>query len=342
MSNELQAPADAPHAIQHWLSAIPSALIPGSVKALSRLIGAIADYPAALLERETAKVKSHSRSLDQVESAIAKVAACEAAGDEAIVARAVETLVRKQYRKQVNRDAIAVETMKLLTDGTDASGDAVGTESGDPGASPEEAEAALIDDDWLNIFERFAEDASSERMQGLWSRVLAGEIRKPGRYSSRTLRFLSEFSQADALSFEEYARIALFDFIPKSLAIPETKKNIADLLDLEAAGLISDPSGLGLTRTSTFSASGLAYIIEGDFILMFRGIPGTTMQVIIIGLTPLGREVLHLMPGRDILSAMRLVGKAMKSEATLEATIGRITGRSGANIQFQPLETLWS
>jgi hypothetical protein len=254
----------------------------------------------------------------------------------------VETLVRKQYRKQVNREAVAVETMKLLTDGTDAPGDAAATGSANPTASPEDAEAALIDDDWLNIFERFAEDASSERMQGLWSRVLAGEIRKPGRYSSRTLRFLSEFSQADALSFEEYARIALFDFIPKLLAIPETKDNIIDLLDLEAAGLISDPSGLGLTRTSTFNESGLAHIIDGDFILMFRGAPGTTMQVTVIALTPLGREVLHLMPGRDIPSAMRLVGKAMKSEATLEATIGRITSRSGDNIQFQPLETLWT
>src|SRR5208283_1459027 len=58
----------------------------------------------------------------------------------------------------------------------------------------------------LNIFERYAEDASSETMRALWARVLAGEIRRPGQFSLRTLRFMSELDATTAKLFESYAR----------------------------------------------------------------------------------------------------------------------------------------
>lgn len=94
------------------------------------------------------------------------------------------------------------------------------------------------DDDWLNVFERYVEDASSERLQGLWGKVLAGEIRRPGRFSTRTLRFLSEFSQADALTFESFAKSAFADNAPKKAVTNKEDRNIGHLIHLEASGLI--------------------------------------------------------------------------------------------------------
>jgi Protein of unknown function (DUF2806) len=38
-------------------------------------------------------------------------------------------------------------------------------------------------------------------MQGLWSRVLAGEANSPGAFSKRTLNFLSDLQKAEAESF---------------------------------------------------------------------------------------------------------------------------------------------
>src|SRR5260370_30873449 len=53
----------------------------------------------------------------------------------------------------------------------------------DPGAADAPSE---IEDDWLNLFARLAEDKSSEELQALFGRILAGGIRRPGSFSLRT------------------------------------------------------------------------------------------------------------------------------------------------------------
>ncbi len=48
-----------------------------------------------------------------------------------------------------------------------------------------------IEDDWLvNFFDK-SRIVSDDEMQGLWSRVLAGEANAPGTYSRRTVNFRS-------------------------------------------------------------------------------------------------------------------------------------------------------
>jgi hypothetical protein len=215
------------------------AITPAAFKALSRLVAAGADYPAAWLERWTDGVRSKTESSRTVEGAMAMAAANTASGDEQIVERAMHAMLRKEYRGQRNREAIAVGTATLLAD-----------QSADAPTENSEAQAASIDDDWFNIFERHAGDASTERMQGIWSRLLAGEIRKPGSYSIRTLRCLAEMSQADAMTFAELGRNCIFGFIPKSL-IGDAESDITPILDLEAAGVIKGSSG-DLVRAFTF------------------------------------------------------------------------------------------
>ena len=55
-----------------------------------------------------------------------------------------------------------------------------------------------LDDDWLNHFSGYAENATTERARRLFGRVLAGEIRRPNSYSLFTLDLLSKISGADA------------------------------------------------------------------------------------------------------------------------------------------------
>ena len=43
----------------------------------------------------------------------------------------------------------------------------------------------------MTKFERLAEDATSEDIQNMFGRILAGEIRKPGSFSPSTLHFVS-------------------------------------------------------------------------------------------------------------------------------------------------------
>lgn len=74
---------------------------------------------------------------------------------------------------------------------------------------------ADIDDDWLNLFVRLAEDKSSEELQGLFGRILAGEIRKPGSFSLRTIQFISTLSKEDAQDIPVFLSYALDNsFVP--------------------------------------------------------------------------------------------------------------------------------
>lgn len=195
----------------------------------------------------------------------------------------------------------------------------------------------MIDDDWLNVFERYAEDASSERMQKLWGRVLAGEIRTPGKYGMRTLRFLSEFSQADALSFSAFCQNYFGDMAPKSLTMPDTIKDIRDFLYMESSGLIQGASGMGLSATKTFDESGHGYIREKSLLIVFKGSPNLTISYGVITLTPLGQELVTLLPGRDARAAARAVATALRQPEIKSCYLAVVNGEGAA----LNMEVLW-
>ncbi|NEO83564.1 MAG: DUF2806 domain-containing protein [Spirulina sp. SIO3F2] len=65
-------------------------------------------------------------------------------------------------------------------------------------ASAESVAEDSPDEDWVTRFFNSAQDVSSEQMQALWGRILAGEIRQPGTYSLRTLEVIRNLSQEEA------------------------------------------------------------------------------------------------------------------------------------------------
>ena len=167
--------SSSPKVVIDAVSMIPQGLVPGTIKAIDRLIGAAIDVPAAWLRQQTVKIEAKSQSLASVEAAVGQLAISELGSDGEVGERALSVLLRKEYRRQTNRQAVVAAMIE----------DIQATDCSDTAEEDRE-----LDDDWLNVFERYAEDASTERMQRLWGRVLSGEVRKPGSYSMRTLRFL--------------------------------------------------------------------------------------------------------------------------------------------------------
>lgn len=316
-----------PATLEQGVAGIPKFLIPASIRALDRLVGAAIDIPIAWLAQQRAKIDSQTLSYGMVEEAIAKTVATQAGGDTDTVKRAVEVLVRKSYRAQVNREAVAAAMLEDLS-----------YQAHDAEPAPDEALPPLIDDDWLNVFERYAEDASTERMQKLWGRVLSGEVKKPGRYAMRTLRFLSEFSQGDALLFADYCNSTFGDFAPGNLVKPDDLKDLRGLIYLEAAGLIQGASGVGLSHNLTFDAQGNVQMREGNLVLALQGNPGVKITSPACVLTPLGQELLSLLPGRDPREAARRVAFAMRTPEIQSAYLAAVAESSQ---QLLIMEMLW-
>lgn len=60
-----------------------------------------------------------------------------------------------------------------------------------------------VDSDWVSEFFDNVANVSNEKMQILWGKLLAGEIKQPGSFSLRTLGTLKNMSQKDAEFFND-------------------------------------------------------------------------------------------------------------------------------------------
>ncbi|MCZ8326030.1 MAG: DUF2806 domain-containing protein [Sphingomonadaceae bacterium] len=271
---------------------------------MNRLIGAGVDIPAAYLERLAARARAKTASYIAVEEAVALAVTQGVAADPTIAHRAMGNLLAKEYRQQGNREAVAREFLNDLQQTEE-----LPTQSTEP--APE------LDDDWLNVFERYAGDASTDRMQRLWGRVLAGEVRRPGRFSIRTLRFLSEFSQQDALLFADFCTSAFGGIAPNRLVKPEGN-GIGNLLDLESAGLVTGGSGLGLERNLSV-VGGITHLVEGSLGIEFVVPRLEALSIPACILTNLGKELVELLPSRNAMAAAIAVANAIRQPAITEA-----------------------
>ena len=79
----------------------------------------------------------------------------------------------------------------------------------------DELEGKEVDDhepdpDWTARFFDCVQDVSSEDMQKIWAKILAGEVESPGRTSLRTLDTLRNLTKADAEMFCEVCNFVLF------------------------------------------------------------------------------------------------------------------------------------
>lgn len=66
------------------------------------------------------------------------------------------------------------------------------------------------DHDWTARFFNDVQDVSSEEMQSLWAKILAGEVERPGNTSIRTLGILKNLDQATSRLFRKFCSACIF------------------------------------------------------------------------------------------------------------------------------------
>jgi hypothetical protein len=100
--------------------------------------------------------------------------------------RAMHRFVEEEAMRQKNIEDITTKALPQLSD---------------------KADPSKVEDDWITNFFDKCRIVSDGEMQGLWSRVLAGESNSPGTYSKRTVNFLSDLDKSDA---EMFTRLCAF------------------------------------------------------------------------------------------------------------------------------------
>ena len=117
---------------------------------------------------------------------------------------------------------------------------------------PEHVSKDEVNKDWTIQFFDYAQDVHDEDLQQLWSRILAGEVSSPGRYSKRTLQFLKSLDKWEAELFSSICSFALQDkngwhFLFIDEATSKAAKKIVGEVDwfahLTSIGLFSPEGG---------------------------------------------------------------------------------------------------
>lgn len=114
-----------------------------------------------------------------------------------------------------------------------------------------------IEDDWLNRWRDSAATTNSQQLQSLWGKVLAGELKSPGRYSLRTLEFIRNLTQREAADIEKLFAFVFHNRIIKNTISSEPsttgylngKLDFNFLLQMQSLGIINGVESIGLTST---------------------------------------------------------------------------------------------
>lgn len=163
----------------------------------------------------------------------------------------------------------------------------------------QEPPAQSVDDDWLYRWRDNASGVSNEKLQILWGRILAGEIKAPGNYSFRTLEFLRNLTQTEAKKIERLSPFVVEDSIyrdAKEILI-DAGVSFEFLLSMQELGVLSgvDIPGLRMTMKS-FETSRFICLLKanGTALIATAQDASIVINLPVYKLTEIGAQILRL------------------------------------------------
>lgn len=172
--------------LQEAQKAITTGACRNLTEAISRIGTALIDIPVAKLEQISTAIRINTSNQVLLTNTAAHQIATRLVVPSEIIGLAENEFSAKALGKQFNTQKALKKCFEDLA-------------KEKPSIALEET--AEISHDWLNSYMAEAEKMSSEYMQKIFGKILAGEILKPKRFSIRTLRTLSELNQETAENF---------------------------------------------------------------------------------------------------------------------------------------------
>lgn len=187
-----------------------------------------------------------------------------------------------------------------------------------------------VDQDWIARFFSDVQDVTSEDMQKIWAKILAGEVETPGRTSLHTLAILRNMSQHDAARFEHISKFviayAILDAREYTDKIPSFPR-FDTLVDFESYGLLS----LGKDR-GIGNPDGLKYIaLDEKSNLSIRITSKLPSQFVFPGhaLTPQGEELYRMIDAKIDENYLRVFRQYMEEKHNLISDVGKFVRNIG-------------
>lgn len=179
-----------------------------------------------------------------------------------------------------------------------------------------------LDEDWTTRFFNIAEDISSEEMQALWGRILAGEIKEPKSYSLRTLELLKHLSTKEAEVFLKFGQLAIhsgtssfiLNFKSEKLLEEKYQLSFSERLLLEELGFIT-ANDLQFTMNANPDHETQTVFTIGNTCVVVdkkKGTPQQNLNVLVF--TKIGQELLQLINFVPHVDYIQLLASKIRHE----------------------------
>lgn len=259
-------------------------------------------------EREVDEIRSGRRKLDRAKYVLSLTEAtstCDAQAqnsDVQFLEVATRTAVADTMRKEVNVAKALLHAENEL--------------QGDSSHPPEQK----IDDDWLYRWRDYAGSVSSDDLQALWGKILAGELKSPGRYSYRVLDFVRNLTKDEAGLIELVAPFVLSGIIVREndAILAPSGASFDVLMELQDLGVLSGIEAIGIqVQYSSTDNSRFVKLLtcHSKGLLIEHEDPSKKLQLQIYSVTSLGKQVMGL--GKFIANESYLleVGRHIKKSS---------------------------
>lgn len=166
--------------------------------------------------------------------------------------------------------------------------------------SKQEPSDKEVDPDWLFRWREAAKNTNNEQLRDIWAKTLAGEVKSPGSYSLRTLEFIRNISQDEALAISLLGQFAVGRSIFKTKRLEEAGIDFGFLLQMDDLGILhgvqgGDLSGLVLNFNSQVSDRFFTVIINRNLVLTVASDdPSKKLSLECYQISKVGAELLSL------------------------------------------------
>lgn len=165
----------------------------------------------------------------------------------------------------------------------------------------EEVSDKRVDDQWTARWIDSAQDVSEESVRILWAKILAGEVKRPGTYSLRTIAYLRNISVREAKKIERIAGRAIKDFYDSTALLYIDQGAMEDvpyhlLLELEEEGIINTGGDGFSVKPAGVKTKGREYIFQfgTSGLHCVSDIPEKVLRYHAYRFTRLGTEIVSL------------------------------------------------
>lgn len=157
-----------------------------------------------------------------------------------------------------------------------------------------------VEQGWITRFFDSVADISNEDLQELWGKLLAGEIKKPGSFSLRTLDIIRNISQLEARTFEKimpyfvHGNNEIF-ITSRTELLDKYGIRYSDIMLLDECGLINSSGTLSLNIT--LSKKDSVYLFNSSRVSIIKGISEIPQQISfgVYTLTKAGKELYQIL-----------------------------------------------